>query len=98
MTHHFSELVSSVLPLSHRAPPTGKALRDRLLLQMKEEELVEALARISGRSTGSVAWLLRQDMVVPGSLLRAAMMLEASARQDGTLPYQSLANRNCQPR
>ncbi|MGX1786123.1 hypothetical protein ACWIGM_05260 [Bosea sp. NPDC055332] len=76
MSHHSSVLVSHVLPLSHRAPPSGKTLRERFLLRMSEGDMLEALARLSGRSTSSVAWLLLQDMIVPGGLLRAAIELD----------------------
>lgn len=76
MSRHSSELISFVLPISHRAPPTGRALRARFLLQIDEAAMLDALARLSGRSAGSVAWLLLQDMVVPGGLLRAAIQLE----------------------
>lgn len=76
MSHHSPELVNHVLPLSYRAPPSGKALRERFLLQMNEGDLLNALARLSGRSVGSVAWLLLQDMIVPGGLLCAAIQLD----------------------
>ncbi|RXT55822.1 hypothetical protein B6S44_06920 [Bosea sp. Tri-44] len=76
MSHHSSELISFVLPISHRAPPTGKALRERLLLQMDEAAMLAGLARLSGRSTSSIAWLLQQDMIVPGGLLRAAIEVD----------------------
>ncbi|MCV9937377.1 hypothetical protein OIU35_13540 [Boseaceae bacterium BT-24-1] len=77
MSRHPAELISVALPLSHRAPPSGKAMRERLLLRLSDDAMVEALARLSGRSIPSVAWLLKQDMIVPGGLLRAAMLLEA---------------------
>jgi len=76
MSHHSPELVNHVLPLSYRAPPSGKALRARFLLQMNEGDMLETLACLSGRSVGSVAWLLLQDMIVPGGLLRAAIRLD----------------------
>ncbi|HEV7326830.1 MAG TPA: hypothetical protein VGN91_17370 [Bosea sp. (in: a-proteobacteria)] len=76
MSHHSPELVNQVVPLSYRAPPSGKALRERFLLQMNEDDMLNALGRLSGRSVGSVAWLLRQDMIVPGGLLRAAIQLD----------------------
>lgn len=76
MSHHSSKLISYVLPLSHRAPPSGKTLRERFILQMSEGDMLEALARLSGRSTSAVAWLLQQDMIVPGGLLRAAIQLD----------------------
>lgn len=77
MSRHPAELIGAALPLSHRAPPSGKAMRERLLLRLSDDAMVEALARLSGRSIPSVAWLLKQDMIVPGGLLRAAMLLEA---------------------
>jgi hypothetical protein len=76
MSHHSPELVSHVLPLSHRAPPSGKILRERFLLQMSEGDMLDALSCFSGRSVSSVAWLLQQDMIVPGGLLRAAIELD----------------------
>jgi hypothetical protein len=76
MSHHSPELINHVVPLNHRAPPSGKALRERFLLQMSEGNMLDALASLSGRRIGSVAWLLQQDMIVPGGLLRAAIELD----------------------
>lgn len=43
------------------------------------------LARLSGRSEASVAWLLLQDIIVPASLLCAALAFQSAmeaARQE----------------
>lgn len=82
MSHHSPELVSQVLPLSYRAPPSGKALRERFLLQMSEGDMLNSLASLSGRSVNSVAWLLSQDMIVPGGMLRAAIHLDRQNQAD----------------
>ncbi len=90
MSHHSSELINRALPISHRAPPSGKALKERLLLQMNEERMLEALAGLSGRNAASIAWLLEQDMIVPGGLLRAAIELDrelqTSRRPEKSIP------------
>jgi len=77
MTHHSLDLLSVARPLSHRSPPSGKALRARFIDLIDEETLIDELSRLSGRAPGAVAWLLRQDMIVPGGLLKAALLLDA---------------------
>ena len=59
MSHHSTELVNQVALLNTRAPPSGKALKERFLLQMSEGDMLNALASLSGRSVDCVAWLLR---------------------------------------
>ena len=76
MSHHSTELVNHVALLNSRAPPSGKALKERFLLQMSEGDMLNALASLPGRSVDCVVWLLLQNMIVPGGLLRAAIQLD----------------------
>jgi hypothetical protein len=78
MTHHPIDLLP-LQPLSARRPPSGKSLAARLSRRAPGETGICELARLAGRTEGAVAWLLRQDMIVPADLLRAALALESQA-------------------
>jgi len=62
--------------LSMRHPPTGKMLAKHLETEFAGWPFLSELARLSGRSDGSVAWLLQQDIVIPAGLLCAALTFQ----------------------
>jgi hypothetical protein len=61
--------------LSAQHPPTGKMLAVQLEADFAGTAFLAELARLSGRSEASVAWLLQQDIIVPAGLLCAALTL-----------------------
>ncbi|WP_186420004.1 hypothetical protein [Bosea sp. CS1GBMeth4] len=64
--------------LSACHPPTGKMLARQLETDFAGVPFQRELARLSGRSEASVAWLLQQDIVVPASLLCAALAFQSA--------------------
>lgn len=59
-------------------PPTGIALFRELEARCGGLDFVSELAMLSGRTRGSVEWLLQQKVVVPAGLFCAASVLKAS--------------------
>lgn len=58
-----------------RVPPTGIELARELGRHFGEDEYVAGLCETSGRTAGSITWLLAQNAVVPAGLLAAALRL-----------------------
>jgi len=65
--------------LSMRHPPTGRLLARHLETEFAGRPFLAELARLSGRSEASVAWLLQQDIVIPAGLLCAALTFQDAA-------------------
>lgn len=61
-----------------RRPPTGTEVASMLGRYFEPDAYVAELARLSGRSSKSIDWLLRQESVVPATLLAAALLFRRS--------------------
>lgn len=61
-----------------RRPPTGKELATVLGRYFEATIYVPELARLSGRSSTAIDWHLRQESVVPATVLAAALLFRRS--------------------
>jgi hypothetical protein len=58
----------------HRRPPTGMELATVLGRYFETDIYIHELARLSGRSSTAIDWHLRQESVVPATVLAAALL------------------------
>ncbi len=61
-----------------RRPPTGTELATVLGRYFEADIYVPELARLSGRSSTAIDWHLRQESVVPATVLAAALLFRRS--------------------
>lgn len=68
-----------------RRPPTGTEVAQVLGRYFESDIYVSELARLSGRSSVSIDWHLRQESVVPATVLAAALLFRRSRTVRGTV-------------
>lgn len=67
----------------HRRPPTGTEVARLFGRHFDAQTYIAELARLSGRSSTAIDWHLRQESVVPATVLAAALLFRRSSPVQG---------------